>query len=78
MANGTGMLGRGIAERMVDGRRDALEAVDLAPRHVPAAEVALEPRDAPRATPSSFCVGAGVARQAQHDHVAVVLIRRRH
>src|SRR6476620_5340937 len=32
--------GRGIAERMVDGARDALEAVDLAPRHAPAAKVA--------------------------------------
>src|SRR5258705_13996379 len=36
---------RRIAERMVDRRRDPLETIDLAPRHLPPAEIALEAID---------------------------------
>ena len=42
----TGNARRLVVERRVDQRRDALEAVDLAPRHAPAAEVALKPVEA--------------------------------
>ena len=39
----TGMLGAASSNGWIDRGVDALEAVDLAPRHPPAAEVALEP-----------------------------------
>src|SRR5688572_4663425 len=38
-----GQARRCVAERVHDRRADALEAVDLAPRRAPAAEVLLEP-----------------------------------
>ena len=58
------MLGRGVAERLVDRGRDALEAVDLAPRHLPAAEVALEPVTAssePAASGRPWCRAQGAS-----------------
>ena len=61
---GDGDARRGIAERMIDRGRDALEAIDFAPRHLPPAEVAAQARDSvARARPASArCVVSRASR----------------
>ena len=57
--------GSGVAERLVDRARDSLEPVDLAPRHLPAAELAGEPVG--RVAQSlQLLIGRGAARKAHH------------
>ena len=58
----TGMLGAASLNGGVDRRRDALEAVDLAPRHLPAAEVALQAGRAPCVERLRASASASVSR----------------
>src|SRR6478672_3788005 len=64
-----GQARRAVAVRRTDGVRDALDAVDLTPRHVPAAEILGQANDCRRQC-ADLLLGRGVPREAHHYLIA--------
>src|SRR6476620_6077915 len=58
-----------VAVRWADGVRDTLDSVDLAPRHIPAAEIPGQANDCRRQC-AELLLGRGVPREAHHYLIA--------